>query len=47
MLIVVQHRQKNDFEADGSRVIFIKSEQNLYQSYDLKSVTKKQSLTDF
>ncbi len=42
MLIVVQHRQKDDFEVDESKIIFIKSEQNLYQSYDLKPVMKKQ-----
>ncbi len=42
MLIVVQHRQKDDFEADESKIIFIKSKQNFYQSYDLKSIMKKQ-----
>jgi hypothetical protein len=42
VLIVVQHRQKDDFEIDESKIIFIKSGQNLYSSYDLKPVMKEQ-----
>jgi hypothetical protein len=33
---------KNDFEIDENKIIFIKSEQNCYQSYILKSIMKKQ-----
>jgi hypothetical protein len=42
VLIVVQHRQKDDFEVGGSKVIFIKSGQNPYPPYDLKPVMKEQ-----
>ncbi len=41
MFIVVQHRQKSDFEIDENKIIFIKSEQNFNQSYDLQLYDQK------
>ncbi len=47
VFIIVQHRREDDFAIDENKIIFIKSRQNFYQSFDLKSIMKKSWSSDF